>query len=362
MKNIFLLDTDKPSYLFIIDKSKMFVPEAPYLSYSTVGGRVHKTEGSDIYRPQFIYITNDEPIKINEPYLGEDGNIYYLCEGGVNFNGKKIVLTNDTSLIEDGVQEVNSSFLSFYAENTPEYVEVDDYIEQIGWESDANGRDMILNKRFYFLIFPQKEQIKTEEYSDIQKKVLEDNKEFVKRTDNTKLDILMSEFENLEGITSNMFDEKDWSRFNRFVENREKEETEKDIIMELQKDPLLKEFDDKVNENLSALKNKKETGENIIDNWLEKNGNPEIMKQVEREAEESELEEVAERISKSHSVYETSQDDVYQGFVLGAKWQKSRMYSEEEVIALIHKFNYDLVNSNIETFKEWFDEHKKQTK
>ena len=36
------------------------------------------------------------------------------------------------------------------------------------------------------------------------------------------------------------------------------------------------------------------------------------------------------------------------------------LYTEEEVIALIHKFNYDLVNSNIETFKEWFDEHKKQ--
>ena len=35
------------------------------------------------------------------------------------------------------------------------------------------------------------------------------------------------------------------------------------------------------------------------------------------------------------------------------------LYTEEEVIALIHKFNYDLVNSNIETFKEWFDEHKK---
>ena len=38
------------------------------------------------------------------------------------------------------------------------------------------------------------------------------------------------------------------------------------------------------------------------------------------------------------------------------------LYTEEEVIALIRRFNYDLVNSNIETFKEWFDEHKKQTR
>ena len=36
-------------------------------------------------------------------------------------------------------------------------------------------------------------------------------------------------------------------------------------------------------------------GENIIDTWLEKNGNPEITKQVEKEAEELELEEAAKK-------------------------------------------------------------------
>lgn len=34
---------------------------------------------------------------------------------------------------------------------------------------------------------------------------------------------LISEFERLEGISSNEFDEKDWARFDRFVENREKD-------------------------------------------------------------------------------------------------------------------------------------------
>ena len=41
------------------------------------------------------------------------------------------------------------------------------------------------------------------------------------------------------------------------------------------------------------------------------------------------LEEAAERISKTNSVYETAQDDFYHGFVDGAKWQQERMYSEE---------------------------------
>ena len=126
MKNIFLKETDKPSYLFIIDKSKMFVPEAPYLSYTTVGGRVHKTEGSDIYRPQFIYIINDEKI--------EDGNwVFQEClnmphrliktdtENVKVLNDlnkcKKIVLTNDTSLIEDGVQSIDDEFLEWFVKN-----------------------------------------------------------------------------------------------------------------------------------------------------------------------------------------------------------------------------------------------------
>jgi hypothetical protein len=43
------------------------------------------------------------------------------------------------------------------------------------------------------------------------------------------------------------------------------------------------------------------------------------------------LEEAAERISKTNSVYETAQDDFYHGFVDGAKWQAERMYSEEEL-------------------------------
>ena len=34
---------------------------------------------------------------------------------------------------------------------------------------------------------------------------------------------LLSEFEYLEGISSNEFDSKDWIRFDRFVENRAKE-------------------------------------------------------------------------------------------------------------------------------------------
>ena len=48
---------------------------------------------------------------------------------------------------------------------------------------------------------------------------------------------LISEFEKLEGTTSNMFDEKDWLRFDRFVKNRQKEMLKDD-------EELIKKFED----------------------------------------------------------------------------------------------------------------------
>ena len=117
MKNIFLKETDKPSYLFIINKSKMFVPEAPYLSYSMVGGKVHKIEGSELYQPQHIYITSDEEIK-----EGWEGHAYKEDVEGKVFkhfyttnewykDAKKIILTTDQDLIADGIELISEDVL-----------------------------------------------------------------------------------------------------------------------------------------------------------------------------------------------------------------------------------------------------------
>ena len=95
---------------------------------------------------------------------------------------------------------------------------------------------------------------------------------------------------------------------------------------------------------------------NMITDWLDQYGNPEIEKQVEREAEEIEWQHFLD----NEGYHDKESNDIWKiGCLDGAIWQKSRMYSEEEVLALLHKFNYDLVNSNIETFKDWFDENKK---
>jgi len=78
---------------------------------------------------------------------------------------------------------------------------------------------------------------------------------------------------------------------------------------------------------------------NIIDNWLEKNGNQEIAKQVEIEAEELSkqeiIEEVAEKL-KSKELFNESNDRARKILSeIKSLPTQERMYSEEEVLPLL---------------------------
>jgi len=57
--------------------------------------------------------------------------------------------------------------------------------------------------------------------------------------------------------------------------------------------------------------------------------------------------------------------DKKKGFIEGAKWQQEKMYSEEEVLVLLHKRDKHSMD-NPDTFngwltpKEWFEQFKKK--
>jgi hypothetical protein len=62
--------------------------------------------------------------------------------------------------------------------------------------------------------------------------------------------------------------------------------------------------------------------------------------------------------------YDTN-EDIRNIWIEGAKWQAERMYSEEEILVLLHKRDkHNMDNPN--TFngwltpKEWFEKHKKK--
>jgi len=108
MKNIFIIPTDQPSRLVKI-KDTFFITS----SVDIPGGTFYN-----------IYITSDEKIKEGDYYLGDDNQIYNLVKS-VNNNGKKIILTTNTELIEEGVQSIDDEFLEWFVKNSScEYVEV----------------------------------------------------------------------------------------------------------------------------------------------------------------------------------------------------------------------------------------------
>ena len=72
--------------------------------------------------------------------------------------------------------------------------------------------------------------------------------------------------------------------------------------------------------------------------------------------QEETLEEAAEKYALDKK-FTTSR---FIGFIDGGKWQQERSYSEEEVVKILYQFHYDLVNSNIDTKEEWFEQFKKK--
>ena len=53
-----------------------------------------------------------------------------------------------------------------------------------------------------------------------------------------------------------------------------------------------------------------------------------------------------------------SQMDFINGAVFGAKWQQEQMYSKEEVIQLLIKFNQEI--QEVEDVRIWFEQFKKK--
>lgn len=201
MKNIFTLKTDQKSNLYYNTNDKCF-QVSEVLKDST-----------PLKENQFVYVTNEESLTLggyhfnskygDEPQKTNERDInwrkYWEEE---DYEISKIVLTNDPQLVADGVQEINSSFLSFFAENKPEYVEVKEEIRAFDIQNDEVPYaifDGDCTKTVYSLNFAEKD--KKEEYSNTQKKSLEANKQFIKNTSPEKLEELLKEFDNYETET-----------------------------------------------------------------------------------------------------------------------------------------------------------------
>lgn len=292
MKNIHLIPTDK-SRLFKHDEDNTL--------------HLFNEERLDIYSnqatPQHLYITSNEEIK-DCWVLNLHFNEVYFCKGwyGIQHTAKKIILTTDQDLIEDGVQVIDEEFLVWFVNKAKDSGKSIDIIEveKTGgrYSYDMGGNIWIPVK--YKIIFPI-ENIKTSD---------------------------------------------DW---------------------------------------ISPMQSFTKRENNIIDDWLEKHGDPEVTKQVEAEAkelwEEETLEEAAERLVKesvglNYYGNENSLENLSKKeyVIKGAKWQSKRSFTLEQIDELFFNekggyfddfLDYRLgltsnQGKNKITFKEWFEQFKKK--
>jgi hypothetical protein len=83
---------------------------------------------------------------------------------------------------------------------------------------------------------------------------------------------------------------------------------------------------------------------------------------------ETEKQETLEEFINSQPYYGSCTHEYKEGIELGAKWQQEqdkKMYSEEEMLKMLHKFGFDYTynykgeKTIYEWIPEWFEEHKR---
>jgi hypothetical protein len=378
MKNIYLIETDKPSRLIY-----------NVLGYGMVTNEFTKSD-LDLIQAQYnnIYITSDEEIKEGDwvienitanrkPYIGK---CFYPKNDGtvteevlkrdllsVKYEGhyetlarkhscKKIILTTDPDLIKDGVQAIDDEFLKWFVKNPScESVEFKNY----------KSSEYPLN---YKIIIPQEEP-KQREMFLMNAHTIIDTRKTKENLENFPFDELVKKFD--EYFKKAPFKEepkKDFYKIGNFHERCDdsckyhctKGNTQMAECLECHFNNTSKEQIE--NDWKEAGKQTEGINSPTVEEFLEA--------QTQFKKQET-LEEVAKnyaskKLQRPLTIYYPLESNVaeYVGFINGAKFQSEKMYSEEEVIELLQKYRYDLSSgktANIgDTTKIWFEQFKKK--
>ena len=145
MKNLFLLPTDKPTWLH-----KSILTDVLRKSSSCIND-MKQAQGMN------IYITSDEKPKKGEwsIYLGIQKK-YKVIEDIVGDEFPKIILTTDQDLINDGVQKIDDEFLEWFIKNPScEEVGITPNWEFLGDDYRYGGEPTLV----YYPVIPQEKLI-----------------------------------------------------------------------------------------------------------------------------------------------------------------------------------------------------------
>lgn len=279
---------------------------------------------------QFIYITNEEKIE-NKNYVLSSLSIGVLYLDGIintvemlaEEQWKKVILTNDPKLIADGVQELTEEQLKEIVSVYPlDYAEVKADIKAFDGLNRPIANAVLFDdytKSVYSLSFSAENIIDKwldkNGTKEINKKVGMEAERYSK---------LISDFEILEGITSNQFDSKDWIRFDRFVERREKENEE--------------DLNNKDNWEFERSSGYAGYRNEVTGDWIYEKDYLEKFGEKDKTAEKENYRRV---------------------FTQENGWQDERIYTEEEVLKLLLSLPQYNNNYKDQLINQWFEQFKK---
>jgi len=107
MKNIHLIATDKPSKLRIGNNGNLVIG----LMQNSIQSK------NDSYTNQHVYITNNEEIKIGDREIIDNECRKLKFTKNETRIGKKVILSDDPTLIDSGVQAIPNDFLEWLVKN-----------------------------------------------------------------------------------------------------------------------------------------------------------------------------------------------------------------------------------------------------
>ena len=300
MKNIHLIPTDKPSRLFLNKVNKKLLLD------DILNPNLKKVLPSGSY--QHIYITSDEFIEEDDFGLNLSTKEIVQYDGikGLDSYYKKIILTTDPQLIEDGVQEIDKTFLEWFVKN-PSCESVKITKDKIRQDKEFNDVSH-WNIYKYKIIIPQEPK---QEWNPTQGE-----------------EVWMKVFSNwLKGTYIGY----DVVKQTHIV--REEEKGGGNLFSSTEVLPYTEAA-------------KKE--ERIF--------NVSMMKQ-ETTLEEAALKLYPKLISDPYNPAEDLMAEERNIFIAGAKWQAEKSYTKEEVIAFA-KWMYDY-KADINRVEEWLEQFKK---
>jgi len=320
MKNIHLLPTKNLSRLYLHSNGELQLR--------------HNLSRTDDYlgSNQHLYITCEEEIK-DCWVLNTHTNEVYFLKGyyGIQPITKKIILTTDQELIEDGVQAITNTFAEWFVENpTCEYVET----KLVEFEVDLGLGDSCIEYGSYYNIIIPKEEI------------------------TSKINLVEIPQEQLEKERN--------PNYEYFSIDEPKQENC------CTPEGQIKRYVDCIG---CDRKPKQETLKAAM-NILQNSTYGAMGKGCDRKPKQETLEDTAKNAYKKHSVKDDtlSLDEQIQrsggfivGFKEGVKWLEERMYSEEEVKSAF-KIGFFIgysspvngLDSKDETCEEWFKQFKKK--